>query len=41
MTEAQWQALHDHLTAFDALSAPVDVGNVFDARFVEAANDGG
>ena len=39
MTEAQWQALYDHLTAFDALSAPFDVENAFDARFVEAAHD--
>ena len=41
MTAAQWQALHDHLNSFDALSAPVDAGSVFDARFVEAAHDGG
>ena len=39
MTEAQWQALYDHLTAFDALSAPFDVEDAFDARFVEAAHD--
>ena len=41
MTAAQWQALHDHLNSFDALSAPVDAGSVFDARFIEAAHDGG
>ena len=40
MTAAQWQALHDHLIAYDALPISVDVATVFDDRFVSPAYDG-